>query len=131
MDKEKARRTEELTEEEYKRRVAIAHKMIDVQKELLATHKPVQVRGILCEVAGSIMEVFFVTLLLEIIEVSSIQVLSVNDFVLYIEVFLINLDILWALLDRARGCPSFKSSLCHCETTEHEVALYNVLVLNF
>lgn len=88
MDKEKARRTEELTEEEYKRRVAIAHKMIDVQKELLATHKPVQVRGILCEVAGSIMEVFFVTLLLEIIEVSSIQVLSVNDFVLYIEVFL-------------------------------------------
>ena len=43
MEKEKARRTEELTEEEYQRRVNIAHKMIDVQKQLLATHKPVQV----------------------------------------------------------------------------------------
>ncbi len=44
MEKEQARRMEELTEEEYQRRVAITHKMIDVQKQLLATHKPVQVR---------------------------------------------------------------------------------------
>lgn len=44
MDKERSRRTDELSEEEYQRRVAIAHKMIDVQKQLLATHKPVQVR---------------------------------------------------------------------------------------
>lgn len=45
MDKEKSRRTEELTEKEYERRVAIAHKMLDVQKELLATHKPLKVHS--------------------------------------------------------------------------------------
>ena len=43
MDKEKTRRTEDLSEEEIQRRVAIAHKLIDVQKELLATRKPVEV----------------------------------------------------------------------------------------
>ncbi len=43
MEKEKSRRTEDLNDAEIERRVAIAHRMIDVQKELLATHKPVQV----------------------------------------------------------------------------------------
>ena len=43
MEKERERRTEEMTEDEYKRRVAISLKLIDVQKELLSTHKPVKV----------------------------------------------------------------------------------------
>jgi hypothetical protein len=44
MDQEKARRTDDSkSEEEYKRIENIAFKMIDVQKELLATHKPSQV----------------------------------------------------------------------------------------
>ena len=60
MDKERERRvdeTEHISEEEAKRRMIIANKMIDVQKELLATHAPTKVRvdegvrrcgGILC-----------------------------------------------------------------------------------
>ena len=45
MEKERQRRLEEtLSEDEVKRRVNIAHKMIDVQKELLATHAPTKVR---------------------------------------------------------------------------------------
>lgn len=45
-EKEKARRISEsdtLSEEDIKRRLDIAHKMLDVQKELLATHPPVKV----------------------------------------------------------------------------------------
>lgn len=53
MDKEKSRRTEELTEKEYERRVAIAHKMLDVQKELLATHKPLKVHSRCMQLASS------------------------------------------------------------------------------
>ena len=43
LDKERERRvgeTEHISEEEAKRRMVIANKMIDVQKELLATHAP-------------------------------------------------------------------------------------------
>ena len=43
MDRERTRRTDKITEEELERRVGIAHMMINVQKELLATHKPVKV----------------------------------------------------------------------------------------
>ena len=48
MDKERERRvdeTEHISEEEAKRRMVIANKMIDVQKELLATHAPTKVSG--------------------------------------------------------------------------------------
>lgn len=47
LDKERERRvdeTEHISEEEAKRRMIIANKMIDVQKELLATHAPTKVR---------------------------------------------------------------------------------------
>ena len=47
MDEEKERRiveTAHLTDQELQRRVEIAHKMLDVQKELLATHPPVKVQ---------------------------------------------------------------------------------------
>ena len=52
MDKERERRvdeTEHISEEEAKRRMVIANKMIDVQKELLATHAPTKVSGWGCE----------------------------------------------------------------------------------
>lgn len=43
MEEERTRRVEgSLSETEIQRRVNIAHKMIDVQKELLATHQPVK-----------------------------------------------------------------------------------------
>ena len=48
LDKERERRvdeTEHISEEEAKRRMIIANKMIDVQKELLATHAPTKVRA--------------------------------------------------------------------------------------
>lgn len=45
MDEERDRRVESnLSEDEIKRRINIAHKMLDVQKELLATHQPVKVQ---------------------------------------------------------------------------------------
>lgn len=44
MEEERERRVESnLDEQEIKRRVNIANKMIDVQKELLATHQPIKV----------------------------------------------------------------------------------------
>lgn len=44
MDTERKRRVDEtLGDEEIKRRLAIANKLLDVQKELLATHKPIKV----------------------------------------------------------------------------------------
>jgi hypothetical protein len=44
MEAERARRVEgSLSEDEIQRRVNIAHKMIDIQKELLASHQPVKV----------------------------------------------------------------------------------------
>jgi len=46
MDKERERRvdeTEHISEEEAERRLVIARKMLDVQKELLATHAPTKV----------------------------------------------------------------------------------------
>ena len=44
MEEERVRRVEgSLSEEEIQRRINIAHKMIDVQKELLASHQPVKV----------------------------------------------------------------------------------------
>ncbi len=43
MEEEKRRRIADLGEEEIHRRVGIASKLIDVQKELLATHKEVKV----------------------------------------------------------------------------------------
>ena len=52
MDKERERRvdeTEHISEEEAKRRMVIANKMIDVQKELLATHAPTKVSRWGCE----------------------------------------------------------------------------------
>ena len=45
MEEERERRVESsLDEGEIKRRVNIAHKMLDVQKELLATHQPTKVQ---------------------------------------------------------------------------------------
>ena len=44
MEEERERRVgSNLDEGEIKRRVTIAHKMIDVQKELLSTHQPTKV----------------------------------------------------------------------------------------
>ena len=44
QDKEKERRiSESISEEDAKRRIDIAVKMIDVQKELLASHPPIKV----------------------------------------------------------------------------------------
>lgn len=44
MEEERDRRVESnLDENEIKRRVTIANKMLDVQKELLATHQPIKV----------------------------------------------------------------------------------------
>ena len=43
MENEQMRRTIDIGEEEIKRRIHIAKKLIDVQKELLATHKEVKV----------------------------------------------------------------------------------------
>jgi len=47
MENEQRRRTEDIGEEEVKRRIYIANKLINVQKELLATHKEVKVQAAL------------------------------------------------------------------------------------
>lgn len=43
MEDERKRRTEDIGDKEIQRRVAIANRLLDVQKELLATHKEVKV----------------------------------------------------------------------------------------
>ena len=49
LEEERERRIEEskhLSEEEVKRRLQIVHKLVDVQKELLATHPPTKVQSL-------------------------------------------------------------------------------------
>ena len=59
-ERERKRRIDEnISEEEVKRRVDIAHKMIDVQKELLATHLPTKVHRTSEETRNSSLEMLF------------------------------------------------------------------------